>query len=316
MSNLEIFINQLVTKVYQSKFVVTTVKARRDETLHPKDLAGRGATVTSVCPSTAQLEACSCMVTCPATVTKDKRKTIQQKTTETSYSVSLCISDCVLIFNCFKVFTTTIPSTETAWNPILFTNTAFIVETKTEIIVPTNTRTVKCTPSVINSSFYLKATNAPAVNDYFIQVYPNPWANGIWPSHKRPVFTPNRDIATVFSLDSKNRLITVTKDHGTVYGFADDFNDFQLFHWLERSQIQSNPTLFYADCIMNEPSGNFTGGYKELTCQTHGWWNNRIFQFCPVYIEFFDDGLVLGAKRSPDSPSCQDIVLQVVPVCG
>ena len=65
---------------------MTTKKVKRDVTLHPKDLEGRAT--TSICPSTVQKKACSCLVSCPTTVTK-YAKTVKEKTTETSYDVSL-----------------------------------------------------------------------------------------------------------------------------------------------------------------------------------------------------------------------------------
>jgi hypothetical protein len=182
--------------------------------------------------------------------------------------------------------------------------------------VQTNTRTVKCTPSVANPSFYLKATNVPTVpdvNNKYLQAFPNPYYGGLLPSHKLPHFT-SKDLASVFYLDSKLRLLTPAKT-GTSYAYADDFNDFQLFHFLERGQIQPNPYYFYAECVLNPPSGNFAGDYKELTCSTAGYWNLHIFQFCPLYLEFYDTGLVLGAERSPETPDCLDIVFLVVPVC-
>jgi len=77
------------TDRYSRKFVVTTVKAKRDETLHPKDLVGRATTsAASACPSAMANKACSCIVTCPATVTKDNRRTHKEQTTETNYAVS------------------------------------------------------------------------------------------------------------------------------------------------------------------------------------------------------------------------------------
>lgn len=67
---------------------MTTVTPRkREEIIHAKNLVAR-ATTTNLCPSPVQSKACSCVITCPTTVTKDMRKTIKEKTTETSYSVS------------------------------------------------------------------------------------------------------------------------------------------------------------------------------------------------------------------------------------
>ena len=76
------------------KFVVQTVKAKRD---HPREIAPRATTTSPpICASTIQSKACSCLVTCPTTVTKDKRKTIKEKTTETSYFVSFPVERNVL----------------------------------------------------------------------------------------------------------------------------------------------------------------------------------------------------------------------------
>ena len=71
------------------RFEITTVKpGKRDVTVHPKNLAARATnSATLICPTGVQLQACSCIVTCPTTVTKDNRKVIREKTTETSYSV-------------------------------------------------------------------------------------------------------------------------------------------------------------------------------------------------------------------------------------
>lgn len=211
---------------------------------------------------------------------------------------------------------TSVPYTDVFYDPVISTETAYLTWTTTEFILNTNTRTEKCTPSVSNPSFYLKATNVPTVpdvDDKYVQAFPNPFHDNLIPSHKLPHFT-SKDLASIFYLDSKSRLLTPGKN-GTSYAYADDYNDFQLFHWLDRGAIQANSKYFYANCVLNPPSGKYAGGYEELTCETKGFWQLRFFQFCPLYVEFFETGLVLGAERSPESPDCLDIVFLVVPVC-
>ncbi len=63
--------------------------------------------------------------------------------------------------------------TDTIYDPFLFTETTYYLDIVTDIIVPTYTRTVKCTPSVINLSFYLEGTNAPPVNNKYVQAFPD-----------------------------------------------------------------------------------------------------------------------------------------------
>ncbi|PVH75660.1 hypothetical protein DL98DRAFT_574887 [Cadophora sp. DSE1049] len=278
------------------KFVVQTVKAKRD---HPREIAPRATTTTPpICASTVQSKACSCLVTCPTTVTKDKRTTIKEKTTETSYFIA----------------TSYVDYTEILYDGYSFTVTQYYLDTATELVVPTHTRTVKCTPSVANPSFYLKATNAPDVDNKYIQAYPDPkWG---YPTLKSPFFVDFKEAASVFYLDSQSRLLS-NGINGTVYGWSDGFNDFQLFYFMERRVIQISPEYgLYAYCTLNPPSGLYAGGHQEMTCETRGFWNTRVFQWCPIYVEFYGLGLVLGSEASPESPDCLNITLLVVPACG
>lgn len=45
-------------------------------------------------------------------------------------------------------------------------------------------------------------------------------------------------------------------------------------------------------------------------------WQRHIFQFGPLYADYYEMGMVFGAERSPERPDCQDVVFLVVPVCG
>ncbi|KAG4433206.1 hypothetical protein IFR05_011314 [Cadophora sp. M221] len=278
------------------KFVVQTVKAKRD---HPRELEARATTTTPpICPSTVQSKACSCLINCPTTVTKDKRKTIKEKTTETSYAIATRFVD----------------YTEILYDGYSFTETSFYIDTETELIVPTHTRTVKCTPSVSNPSFYLKATNAAPVDNQYIQAYPDPsWG---YPALKSPNFIDSKDAASVFYLDSQSRLLS-NGVNGTVYAWNDGFGDFQLFYFMERRVIQLDlESRLFAYCTIDPPSGLYEGGYGEMTCETRGFWKTHIFQWCPIYVEFYHLGLVLGSEYSPETPDCLNITLLAVPVCG
>jgi len=210
--------------------------------------------------------------------------------------------------------TTTVDYTDVQYDLVPFTTTSYIITTTTDKIFPTHTTTIKCTPSIANPSFYLQATNAPSVNNKYIQAYPQPFSNNVRQSQKIPKFTRYKDVASVFYLDSKSRLLSPNYN-GTLYAFADNFNDFQLFEWLERGEINANSYLLYATCTLQPPSGRFDGGYQELTCKTDGTWGLHIFQYCPLYMDFYDTGLVLGAEASPETPDCQNIVFLAVPVC-
>ena len=205
--------------------------------------------------------------------------------------------------------------TEVLYDVIPFTETKYYIDTATELVVSTHTRTVKCTPSVANPSFYLKATNAPPVDNKYMQAYPDPgWG---YPTLKSPFFINSKAEASVFYLDSQSRLLS-NGINGTVYGWSDSYNDFQLFYFMERRVIQlSLETRLYAYCTLNPPSGLYAGNYQELTCETRGFFNTRVFQWCPLYVEFYSGlGLVLGSEASPETPDCLNITLLVVPACG
>lgn len=272
---------------------------------------------SSVCPTAAQSRACSCLITCPKTVTKDKRRTVREKATEYSYVVSSFYLSSLLWTrrtNSYQVVTESITYTNTIYDPILTTETDYFVSTTTIEVIPTNTQTVQCTPSIANPSFYLRATNAPAVNGHYVQAYPIPWRDNIRQSDKLPKFVDSKIIASLFYLDNQARLSTINTN-GTVHGFIDYFNDFQLFTFMTAADISYHSYLV-ADCTLQPPSGKYAGNYKEVTCLTHGAFDNHIFQYCPLYVEYFDNGLVLGASESPTAPACQNIVLLAVPACG
>ncbi len=52
----------------------------------------------------------------------------------------------------------------------------------------------------------------------------------------------------------------------------------------------------WAYCAIGPPSGLYADGYQELTCETRGYWYTHVFQYCPLYVEFYGTGLVLGSE--------------------
>ncbi|EXF76707.1 hypothetical protein CFIO01_03518 [Colletotrichum fioriniae PJ7] len=241
-----------------------------------------GRAVTSVCPSAVQKSACSCLYTCLGPITKDSRKTIKSVETEISWI---------------------------------------------QAEIATHTRKIKCTPSASDSSFYLLATIAPALS--MVPVYNNRYVlanpqfelfteNGVL---FEPQYTPDRSTASVFILDSKGRIVTQTS-YGDHFFASDDFNDFDLVHFLPRGWIQArrghngeDVGFDYVYCTMQPPSGRYVGGFKELAC-TQGYFNATVLQYCPLYDEYFRTGTVLGADYSATTPDCVLVTYLVVPVCG
>lgn len=204
--------------------------------------------------------------------------------------------------------------TETIYDPVLFTETTYYLDTLTDIIVPTHTRTIKCTPSVANPSFYLRATNAPPVDNKYVQAYPDRFLH--LDTFKKPNFIDSKDMASVFFLDDQSRLLS-NGLNGTVYAWNDGFNDFQLFYFSGRRDIQKFLEYrLWAYCTIGPPSGLYAGGYQELTCETRGYWHTHVFQYCPLYVEYYSMGLVLGAEASQETPDCFNITFLVVPTCG
>ncbi|KAJ0302788.1 hypothetical protein COL516b_006825 [Colletotrichum fioriniae] len=193
--------------------------------------------------------------------------------------------------------------------------------------IATHTRKIKCTPSASASSFYLLATIAPAPSP--VPVYNNRYVlanpqfelfteNGVL---FEPQYTPDRGTASVFILDSKGRIVTQTS-YGDHFFASDDFNDFDLVHFLPRGWIQArrghngeDVGFDYVYCTMQPPSGRYVGGFKELAC-TQGYFNATVLQYCPLYDEYFRTGTVLGADYSATTPDCLLVTYLVVPVCG
>ncbi|KAK6511262.1 hypothetical protein TWF481_000183 [Arthrobotrys musiformis] len=204
------------------RFVVTTVKPRvrrGDGALHPKDILRRATKTTSICPSAIETQACSCILTsCAPPATKDLRSTVKEKTTETSYSAIESL----------------VTYTNVEWTGTTTTTTETYTDTVTSGVLSTHTTTIKCTPSSTNSFFYLQATNAPAVDGKYW------WAAPTNPRQLRfsvePAFAQDILEATVFSLDSDNRLITRHKE-GTLYANVDPYSSFSIVHLIERGEI-------------------------------------------------------------------------------
>ncbi|KAG7045537.1 glucose N-acetyltransferase, partial [Colletotrichum scovillei] len=268
--------------------VLLTDCCRRFEVTTAKTKKRRKATnhledraVTSVCPSAVQKSACSCLYTCPGPITKDSRKTIKSVETEISW---------------------------------------------VQAEIATHTRKIKCTPSFSDASFYLLATVAPVPTPVPVYngryVLANPQfelftENGVL---FEPQYTPDKGTASIFTLDSKGRIVTQTSydDH---FFASDDYNDFELMHILPRGWIQArrghngeDVGFDYVYCTMQPPSGRYVGGFKELAC-TQGYFNATVLQYCPLYDEYFRTGTVLGAGYSATTPDCLLVTYLVVPVC-
>ncbi|KAK6331879.1 hypothetical protein TWF718_002418 [Orbilia javanica] len=281
------------------RFVVMTVqpRARRwDEAAHPKDLLKRAKT-TSICPSAIETQACSCILTaCAPVATKDARSTVREKVTETSVS----IVDVPITY------------TNIEWAGTFTTFVEEYTETETTGVLSTHTTTIKCTPSSTNSFFYLQATDAPPVNGQYWWVAPsNP---RLLRFSIEATFTPDILDATVFSLDSANRLITRHKG-GTLYANIDSWGGFQLVHHLTRGEMQYR-NYNYMRCEARPPSGKYPGEFKELYCLADGYFKNDVFNYCPIYLEWFNAPLVLGTSWSETAPDCFPIVFLIKPVCG
>ncbi|KAH6718451.1 hypothetical protein BKA61DRAFT_670871 [Leptodontidium sp. MPI-SDFR-AT-0119] len=143
-------------------------------------------------PHSRPVKACSCLITCPTTVTKDKRRTIKEKTTETSYAIATRFVD----------------YTEILYDWYSFTETSHYIDTETVLIVPTHANRKMHTLSLQPPPppLYFKATNAAPVDNKYIQAYPDPrWG---YPTLKFPNFIDSKDAASVFYLDSQSRLLT------------------------------------------------------------------------------------------------------------
>ncbi|KAK6346135.1 hypothetical protein TWF730_010467 [Orbilia blumenaviensis] len=279
------------------RFAVTTVKPRSrrwDEAVHAKDLLKRAT--TSICPSAIETQACSCILTsCAPPVTKDERKTIKERTVETSYTL----------------FEVPITYTNTEWIPIYTTETEKYTDTIKSGVMSTHTTTIKCTPSSTNPSFYLQATDAPPVNGQYW------WAA---PTHPRllsfsieAAFTPDILEATVFSLDSANRLITRHKN-GTMYANVDHYTHFTLVHHMTREEIRKRSYEFLR-CEVKPASGKYPGNYGELYCLADGGFHRNVWNYCPLYLEWFNSPLVIGDYWSETSPDCFPITFLIKPVC-
>ncbi|KAK6524728.1 hypothetical protein TWF281_011628 [Arthrobotrys megalospora] len=281
------------------RFVITTVKprARRwEEAVHAKDLLKREKT-TSICPSAIEKQACSCIITsCDPPVTQDDRKTIKKGTVETFYSL----------------LEIPITYTNTEWEPIYTTETESYTETVKSGVLSTHTTTIKCTPSSTNSFFYLQATDAPPVNGQYWWVAPtNP---RLLSFSIEAAFTPDILAATVFSLDSEKRLITRHKN-GTMYANVDHYSGFTLVHHMDRREIQRRSYEFLR-CEIKPASGRYPGGYGELYCLADGFFNREVWNYCPIYLEWFNSPLVIGSHWSDRAPECSPIMFLVKPVCG
>ncbi|KAJ3937886.1 uncharacterized protein N0V96_012094 [Colletotrichum fioriniae] len=247
----------------------------------------------------------------PRPITKDSRKTIKSVETEISWIVT----------------TSFITYTNIEYYPIITTEVSLLTSTATQAEIATHTRKIKCTPSASDSSFYLLATIAPAPS--LVPVYNNRYVlanpqfelfteNGVL---FEPQYTPDRSTASVFILDSKGRIVTQTS-YGDHFFASDDFNDFDLVHFLPRGWIQArrghngeDVGFDYVYCTMQPPSGRYVGGFKELAC-TQGYFNATVLQYCPLYDEYFRTGTVLGADYSATTPDCLLVTYLVVPVCG
>ncbi|WQF90325.1 hypothetical protein CDEST_15339 [Colletotrichum destructivum] len=279
------------------KFAITTRKLNgRCEANHPRNLR---RAPTSICPPADETKACSCLIgACATPVTKDVRKTITEKTTETYWSL----------------IEKSITYTNTEYVPILSTETIPYTWTETAGILSTHTTTIKCTPSATTSTsfFHLQATNAPDINGKYLWIAPI--SPRILSFSIEPQVIESIEAASVFSIDDEGRLIT-RHLNGTHFANADNYGDFQLFHMVPRDEIQRR-SYNYFRCSLKPPSGKYQGGFKELYCKADGFWGLDIFNYCPLYKEWFNAGFVLGTEWSETSPDCYAVVFLVKPICG
>jgi hypothetical protein len=178
----------------------------------------------------------------------------------------------------------------------------------------THSTTIKCTPGApsATSFFHLQATNAPDLNGKYL------WAAALSP---RLVsfsidgqFVDGLEAATAYSIDEERRLITRHKN-GTMFANVDPYSHFQIVHWMERGEIRLRRYDFMR-CELQPPSGRFPGGFRELYCLADGGWHRDIWNYCPIYKEWFNAGLVLADEFSPSTPPCQPVVLLAKPICG
>ncbi|KAK3688719.1 hypothetical protein B0T22DRAFT_490347 [Podospora appendiculata] len=284
------------------KFSVTTIKPKKRWDPDENALEARATATTSVCQSGAQESACSCLYPCAGPVTKDSRKTQKVIETETTYYIT----------------TNYVTVTYDEYDARPTTETFPYTWTTTKAILATHTRTIKCTPSVSNPSFYLSATISPlptplAFNAKYVRVEPTfDWISDIF----IPQYTRYKADATLFTLDAKGRLVTPTA-YGDRFSATDDFNSFEPFYFLSRKFVQDRlPYWPYIVCELLEPSGRFDGGYKELDCHGTGFWPLKVFQFCPEYLRYYPFGTILGTELSETSPDCFQVTYLVVPACG
>ncbi|KAK3323299.1 hypothetical protein B0T19DRAFT_476420 [Cercophora scortea] len=287
------------------KFSVTTIKPKKRWDPDGNALEARATTTTSVCPSAAQTNACSCLYPCAGPVTKDSRKTQKVLETETSYYIT----------------TNYVTVTYDEYDARPTTETTPYTWTTTKAVLATHTRTIKCTPLISNPSFYLSATISPIPTTTpslpfiakYVRVEPTfDWISEIF----IPQYTRYKSDATLFTLDSKGRLVTPTT-YGDRFSGTDDFNSFEPFYFLSRNFVQNrSPYWPYIVCELLEPSGRFAGGYKELNCHGTGFWPLKVFQFCPEYLRYYPFGTILGTELSDTSPDCFQVTYLVVPACG
>ncbi|KAH7021372.1 uncharacterized protein B0I36DRAFT_367788 [Microdochium trichocladiopsis] len=187
------------------------------------------------------------------------------------------------------LFTTKgITYTNIIYEPILHTDTISYTYTEISGYLSTHTTTIKCTPGATSSatSFSIEAA-----------------------------FTSDIDQATVYSIDDQGRLIS-RHLNGTHFANVDGYNDFQLVHMMTRDEVQRRG-YDYLRCSMKPPSGKYPGGFKELYCLADGGvWQRDIWNYCPIYKEWFNAPLVLGDEWSETAPDCFAIVFLIKPVCG
>ncbi|KAJ6263688.1 polynucleotide adenylyltransferase [Drechslerella dactyloides] len=178
-------------------------------------------------------------------------------------------------------------------------------------ILSTHTTTIECTPGSTNPSFYLQATNAPDIDEQYY------WAKGstprIIPDAVDAKFTPDISDATVFTLDSDKRLVTV-RDGGPLYADVDYFGYFEIVHLMSEADIALRDWN-YLRCDVRPPSGRYPGDYGELYCLADGAFNRDVWNYCPEYFDSYNTGLVLGNYWSESSPDCFNVTFLVKPVC-
>lgn len=72
----------------------------------------------------------------------------------------------------------------------------------------------------------------------------------------------------------------------------------------------------YLRCQIKPASGNFPGGFGELYCLADGPWTREVWNYCPIYKEWFNAPVLIADEFSEEFPPCYPLVWLVKPVCA